>query len=78
MPSTLNEFLEKALDEKKSDIYGFRDFQGHVNGIKGWLDDLKDMVGYGNFKTADASLKQIKKAFKDLEKSYNSLKKGKD
>lgn len=80
MPSTLNEFLEKALEETNPSIDEMspgnqkhfamvQDLIGNFNGAIGWLEDMKVMVKQGNWKTARQTYANLMKNLKKISKS---------
>jgi len=77
---TLNEFLEKALDDKTKvdEVYvagkGGKDVAQLINTVKGFSDDIYQMVEFGNHKGAMDTLKVLKtKVLSDLEKAIKKL-----
>ena len=76
MPSTLNEFLEKALSEEKRIDEALA--SGHIDALfktaHGFLDDLKTMVGYGNQEGAIKLMGVIQKnVMRDLLKAIKAM-----
>ena len=63
----LRDFSGKPIvDRTKQNVFG------HLNGLIGWLEDVKKAVNYGSFKIALDGMKNVKKelpkAIKEIEK----------
>lgn len=59
--------LQKYLGEADFDI---QDFEGHINGAKGWLDDIKTQAQHGNIKGAKKGYENLMKNLKLLKKFF--------
>jgi len=73
---TMNEFLDKALNEAPLKGETKEAFQV-VSVLIGWAKDIQNMIGYGNYDGALQTLKNYKtKVIPDLEKKLKKLQKG--
>jgi hypothetical protein len=56
-----------GIEVGKIDI---QDFEGHINGAKGWLDDIKTQAKHGNIKDAKKGYENLMKNLKLLKKFF--------